>query len=138
MKRKSLAVALVVLLGISCLLSISLAAEEIKISTKVVAISASGADPITVTSDTGTTVVWMNQFRSPIEILFVDKKVALACGVPVNFIIGKNGAYESAKIPQGGTASLCFTEKGEYEYTIRSSRTFYPGRVEHRGGVKIK
>jgi hypothetical protein len=81
----------------------------------------------------------VNQFRSPVEILFVDKKVVSACGAPVNFFIGKDGAYESAKIPQGGTASLCFTEKGEYEYTIRSSRTFYPrsGKAEHRGGVKI-
>jgi hypothetical protein len=74
------------------------------------------------------------------EILFLDKRVVLACGSPVNFFVGKGGAYESAKIPFGGTASLCFTEKGRYEYIIKVSRTFYAATIErdNRGTILIK
>ena len=70
-------------------------------------------------------MIWVNHSRFPIEILFSDKKVVLACGAPVNFFVGKDGAYESSKIPSGATASLCFTEKGKYEYKVKSSTTFY-------------
>jgi hypothetical protein len=53
--------------------------------------------------------------------------------------VGKDGAYESGKIPFGGTASLCFTEKGKYEYVFKTSATFYPMKEkEHRGIVWIK
>jgi hypothetical protein len=66
--------------------------EGIKIINKIVVLSASeGAKPVTVTSEPGTTVIWLNRSRHPIELLFLDKKVVLACGSPVNFIIGKGG-----------------------------------------------
>lgn len=81
--------------------------------------------PTTLKVSPGTTVIWVNHSRRPQEILFLDKKVLQACGSPVNFFIGKDGAYESAKIPFGGTASLCFTEKGKYDYQVKSSETFY-------------
>ena len=82
----------------------------------------------------------MNHSRTPYEILFLDKKVVLACGSPVNFFVGKNGAYESAKIPFGGTASLCFTEKGKYDYKTKASRTFYLDmeKEEHKGVIWIQ
>jgi plastocyanin len=114
--------------------------EEIKIINKIVVLSAEGAKPATITSEPGTTVIWLNRSRHPIELLFLDKKVVLACGSPVNFIIGKGGAYESAKIPFGGTASLCFLEKGRFDYKIHSSRTFYDREflTDHRGSVVIK
>ena len=115
--------------------------EEIKISNKIVTVSGyEGVKPSTIKSGPGTAVVWVNHDRQPIEILFLDKKVVLACGSPVNFFVGKDGAYESGKIPFGGTASLCFTEKGKYEYVAKTSKTFYPQQTkrEHQGIIWIK
>ena len=117
-------------------------AGEMKIVNKIVTLHEyEGATPQTLSSAPGTTVIWVNQSRSPIELLFVDKKVVMACGSPVNFFVGKDGAYESAKIPFGGTASLCFLEKGHYEYMVKVSRTFYmPGDIarDNRGTIWIK
>lgn len=115
--------------------------EEIKIVNKMVVLTAGeGAKPASLTTKPGTTVIWINRSRLPMEILFLDKQVVLACGSPVNFIVGKDGAYESAKIPFGGTASLCFLEKGRYEYKIKSSSTFYDQEYlqEKRGSIIIK
>ncbi len=117
------------------------AEEEIKIINRIVVLSASeGAKPAAITSEPGTTVIWLNRSKHPMEILFLDKQVVLACGSPVNFIVGKGGAYESAKIPFGGTASLCFLEKGRYDYMIKSSRTFYDQEFlrDLRGSISIK
>ena len=145
MKRKSLISMIAIFMGIFYLTGLALAAEEkteeIKVSSKIVVINEfEGAKPANLTSKIGTTVVWVNHSRSPLEILFLDKKVVLACGTPVNFFVGKDGAYESAKIPFGGTASLCFTEKGKYEYTVKVSRTFYHRTLDrdHRGLIWIK
>ncbi|KPJ58843.1 MAG: hypothetical protein AMJ42_02515 [Deltaproteobacteria bacterium DG_8] len=146
MKRKGLICLVTILISIFFLTGLTFAVEEkteeIKVINKIVTISArEGARPETLTSQPGTTVVWVNHSSSPLEILFLDKKVTLACGSPVNFFIGKDGAYESAKIPFGGTASLCFMEKGKYDYIIKVSRTFYPEprtKKEHRGTVWIK
>ena len=117
------------------------AEEEITLINKTVVLTAAeGAKPATLTSQPGTTVIWLNRARHPLEILFLDKQVVLACGSPVNFIVGKDGAYESAKIPFGGTASLCFLDKGRYDYKVRSSRTFYDREflTEQRGSIVIK
>ena len=146
MKRKSLIYVITVLIGTFYLTGLTFSAEEkkeeIKVINKIVVLKEfEGAVPATFTSNAGTTVIWVNHSRSPLEILFLDKKVVLACGSPVNFFIGKDGAYESAKIPFGGTASLCFTEKGRYDYIVKASRTFYPsGDIErdHRGTILIK
>jgi len=145
MKRRSLIGLIIILIGVFYLTGLTFAAEkkdaEIEVISKIVTIHPSeGVRIITLTSNVGTTVVWLNRDRSPVEILFLDKKVTLACSSPVNFFVGKGGAYESAKIPFGGTASLCFTEKERYEYVVKSSRTFYDQRLarEHRGDVWIK
>jgi len=96
-------------------------------------------DPVNINSTPGTTVIWVNFSKTPIELLFLDKKVTTACGSPVNFFVGKNGAYESAKIPFGGTASLCFLEKGKFEYMVNTSSTFYPSKMkEQRGFIWIE
>ena len=121
-----------------------LEAEQLKISNKVIRISEKeGAFPQTLFAKPGTTVIWINNARSVLEVLFLDKKVTLACGSPVNFFIGKDGAYESGKIPFGGTASLCFLEPGTYDYMIRVNRTWYkPAQgglgKDHRGRIEIK
>jgi plastocyanin len=119
-------------------------AEELKVVNKIVRISEKeGAFPQTLFAKPGTTVIWVNNARSVLEVLFLDKKVTLACGSPVNFFIGKDGAYESGKIPFGGTASLCFLEPGTYDYMLRVNRTWYKPALggmgqDHRGRIEIK
>jgi|PlaIllAssembly_1097288.scaffolds.fasta_scaffold22492_2 plastocyanin len=118
--------------------------EEVTISNRIVKINErEGASPSILVTALGTTVIWVNHSKSPLEVLFLDKKVTLACGSPVNFFVGKDGAYESGKIPFGSTASLCFTEKGKYDYIVKVSRTFYmPAQggagAEHRGSIVIE
>ena len=118
--------------------------EEVTISNRIVKINErEGASPSILVTSPGTTVIWVNHSKSPLEVLFLDKKVTLACGSPVNFFVGKDGAYESGKIPFGSTASLCFTEKGKYDYIVKVSRTFYmPAQggagAEHRGSIVIE
>jgi plastocyanin len=144
MKRKRIIVMLTILVCILCLQGITIAAEEkadqLEITSTIVTVSTfDGIQPASITSKPGTTVVWLNRSRIPAEVLFLDKKVVLACGSPVNFIIGKNGAYESGKIISRGTASLCFTEKGKYEYVVKPSGTFYKvGEHEYRGAIVIE
>jgi plastocyanin len=143
MKRKGLVITFSIILGIFCFTILTLAAEEtteeIKVI-KIITIDYNGLTPKIITSKPGTAVIWVNHSRFPIEILFLDKKVVLACGSPVNFFVGKDGVYESNKIPSGGTASLCFIEKGTYEYNVKSSSTFYTGRIQrgHQGSIEIQ
>ncbi len=146
MRRRNLINVIAVLIGFFYLTGLTFAAEEKKEEMKmynktVVLRGFEGAIPVTLTSKVGTTVIWVNHSRSPLELLFLDKKVVLACGSPVNFFVGKDGAYESAKIPFASTASLCFMEKGRYEYIIKVSRAFYPMsgiERENRGTILIK
>jgi len=88
----------------------------------------------------GTTIIWINHSKYPVQVVFLEKQVVLACGSPVNFVVGKDGTYESNKIPSGGTASLCFTEKGRYSYKTIPSKKFIVGKKgkEHFGTVWIK
>lgn len=136
-----LALALVMIIGLAGIIG---GAEETKadqeITTAVVAVSAfEGIMPAKLQSRPGTTVVWFNRSKIPAEILFVDKKVVVACGAPVNFYVGRDGAYESGKIISRGTASLCFTEKGSYDYVVKPSETFYrAGEQEYRGTITIE
>lgn len=145
MSIKQLPVLAAVLMLVTFLVNPLLAAEGeeggVALVTKVVIITGhSGLKPPDIISQRGTTVVWVNHSNTPQEILFLDKKVVLACGSPVNFIVGHDGAYESSKVPFGGTASLCFTEKGKYEYIVKSSKTFaqQPKDAVDKGTVTIK
>ena len=100
-------------------------------------------EPSTATSNKGTTVLWVNTSNFPVKIVFLDKKVKHICGPPVNFTVGEDGTYNHADIPRGGTASLCFEEKGIYNYKIESSRTLLleygkRERKESRGTIMIK
>ena len=144
MQKKRYVLVIAVVMGIVSFMGSAGAAEEqaeeMEVMSKIVTVKTyEGLMPATLTSKPGTTVIWVNYSSNPVEILFLDKKVTLACGSPVNFFVGKDGAYESAKIPFGGTASLCFTERGKYEYVFKASATFYPLKEkEHRGIVWIK
>ena len=148
MKEKSSITLMALVFAIFHLIGIALAAEEIAeeipIIHKVITIKPYEVlQPSTLTSPRGTTVIWINSSSFPIEIHFLDKKVMLACGSPVNFFTGKEGAYDTAKIPRGGTASLCFIQKGKFEYIVKTSRTLFleygkKERKESRGTILIK
>jgi plastocyanin len=144
MNIKQLPVLVTVLIIVTLSLNLFVRAEEeekVPLVTKAVIITGhAGLKPPDIISQPGTTVVWVNQSNTPQEILFLDKKVVIACGSPVNFIVGHDGAYESSKVPFGGTASLCFLEAGTYQYIVKSSKTFVhqPKDKELRGTVTIK
>lgn len=98
--------------------------QEIQLTTKNIFIKNNGVlEPLSLNSNLGTTVVWINTSSFPVEIIFLGKKVSLACGSPMNFSIDKDGAFHSAIIPRGGTASLCFIEKGTFTYKVESGGT---------------
>jgi plastocyanin len=119
-------------------------AQEMQLTTENVIIKNQRVlEPVSLTSKLGTTVVWINTSAFPVEIIFIGKKVALACGSPMNFSIGQDGAFRSAIIPRGGTASLCFIEKGTYSYKLESSGTLTleygkQERKESRGTIVIE
>jgi plastocyanin len=78
-----------------------------------------GIEPQQLTIKPGTTVIWINESKSLAEIEFTDKKVTMACGSPVRFVVDDRGTYVSEKIFRGTVASLCFTEVGEFEYAVK-------------------
>lgn len=82
-----------------------------------------GISPAVVTVKPGTTVVWVNDSRSQLELKFEGKQVTLACKSPVHFMVDEDGSFISDRIPQDSVASLCFVEKGEFNYVLRKTPT---------------
>jgi plastocyanin len=76
-------------------------------------------NPSPATVKPGTTVIWVNQADSPVEIQFEGKQVTMACQNPVHFVVDDKGSFISNNIPLGAVASLCFIEKGEFNYVVR-------------------
>jgi plastocyanin len=86
---------------------------------KVISISSDEFDLRTLAIDAGTTVVWINTTSQRlIKLEFTGKEVVMACGAPVGFVVNEKGSYSSGTIQPGSTASLCFIEKGEYDYEV--------------------
>jgi len=81
--------------------------------------SSGGINPGKATVVPGTTVIWINEADSPVEIQFEGKQVTMACQNPVHFVIDDKGSFISNNIPMGAVASLCFIEKGEFNYVVR-------------------
>ena len=77
-----------------------------------------GITPARLTVKLGTTIVWFNSDPGPITVTFLDK-LGIACKVPVNFYADIWGNYETAAIPQSGTASICFIYQGTYKYEVK-------------------
>ncbi len=93
-----------------------------------------GISPADVTVQAGTTVIWMNDARAMVQLQFEGQQVTMACKSPVNFVIDSQGSFISNLIPQGSVASLCFVEKGTYNYVFRKApegATYQP-----RGAIK--
>ena len=78
-----------------------------------------GPVPATAIVKRGTTVIWLNYSSEPNAIKFENKKVTTACREPINFFLADNGSYQSKPLKIGAVASLCFIEKGTFEYQIR-------------------
>jgi len=77
-----------------------------------------GITPARLKVKLGTTIVWFNSDPGPITVTFLDK-LGIACKVPVNFYADIWGNYETAAIPQSGTASICFIYQGTYKYEVK-------------------
>ncbi len=104
--------------------------------------------PNTVTVKPGSTIIWVNESRNPVEIQFQGKQVTVACKSPVHFVVNEEGSFISNRIPFGAVASLCFVEKGEFEYVARKAdpltgtealETLETGRIQElKGKIIIK
>jgi len=79
----------------------------------------SGLDPKLAMVKPGTTVIWFNRTDSIAEIQFTGKAVTLACKNPTHFIVDDEGSFVSDRIPPSAVASLCFIEKGTYNYVLK-------------------
>ncbi len=88
------------------------------ISTIVLKHEPDSITPLNLKVKIGTTIVFLNNDSGPVTIKFLDK-LGIACKAPVNFYADLWGNYETAAIPQGGTASLCFIYKGTYKYEVK-------------------
>jgi len=108
----------------ACLLSFqsTIAAENAALKEEVKTITLkqepTGISPDPLKVKLGTTIVWFNSDPGPITVKFLDK-LGIACKVPVNFYADIWGNYETAAIPQAGTASICFIYKGTYKYEVK-------------------
>jgi hypothetical protein len=73
-------------------------------------------DPLKVKQ--GTSIIWVNESKEPVSIN-IKTKVGIACKNPVNFYGDLFGHYETGQIPSGATASICFIQKGKFEYEVK-------------------
>jgi plastocyanin len=78
-----------------------------------------GVIPPTLTVKPGATVIWVNESKSLIEILFPHKKITVSCQNPVNFMVDVDGSFVSNKIGIGAVASICFIEKGTFDFIVK-------------------
>ena len=101
-----------------------------------------GINPATTTVVPGTTVIWINEANSPVEIQFEGKQVTMACQNPVHFVVDDKGSFVSNNIPMGAVASLCFIEKGEFNYVVRrvitKSLVYKETPGEFKGKIIVK
>jgi plastocyanin len=93
-------------------------APEATIKTITLKVEPAGISPNPLKVKLGTTIVWYNNDAEAVTIKFTDK-LGIACKAPVNFYSDLWGYYETGMIPQGGTASICFINKGDYAYEVR-------------------
>lgn len=110
--------------------------KDIKVH-QIIRIHYSGAViPEVLTIKPGSTVVWINDAKSSVEIQFEGKQVTLACKSPVHFNVDENGSFISDRIPTGSVASLCFVEPGEFSYVARKTPTTASERMGPREGIQ--
>jgi plastocyanin len=112
--------------------------SELKVEHRVVSIQENaGLVPSTVIIKRGTTVIWLNYSGEPNVIKFQNKKVTTACRSPINFFLADNGSYQSIPLKIGSVASLCFIEKGTFEYQIRPPNPEWDNPQLLRGTIRV-
>lgn len=119
---------------------VPLPAEELKVRLVEVQ-DERGISPKVLVSGKGTTVIWYNTTDGPIHIRFQrGDQVKVACAEPKHFLLQEDGSFQSDEIPFGGSASLCFIEPGNYEYTATgvSAKAFKQALFNKLGTVIIK
>jgi hypothetical protein len=90
-----------------------------EIGTSIVRIMGSaGVEPLNLFIEPGTVVVWLNQYNGQVRVTFPQKQVTVACKSPVNFDVSEQGAFISKPVDMGAVASLCFVERGTFDYFI--------------------
>lgn len=99
-------------------------------------------NPSVATVKPGTTVIWINEAASPVEIQFSGKQVTMACQNPVHFVVDDKGSFISNNIPMGAVASLCFIEKGEFNYiarrALKPSQSYKTTPSEFKGKIVVE
>jgi hypothetical protein len=109
--------------------------------TEIINITDDMQQPVITKIKSGTTVVWWNGTHGILEFEFTGKQVTMACARPVNFFLNKQESFSSYKILQAEVASLCFIEKGAFNYklTIRPEGIGAAGfRQELQGTIIVE
>ena len=140
MKRKSVIYLMLILLSSLYLIGYLFAAEEeTKKNYRTVVIHEyQGAIPQHLRVEPGTTVIWVNLAIVEAEVIFLDREVIDAAEYPVYFFIGDEAIYESHEMCAGCAASLCFEEKGRFDYIVRQARNSYGDEKEYQGTILVK
>jgi plastocyanin len=109
-----LVIGTVLLIGLS---SCSRVAEDghalIVIKSDMTAIS---PDPLKVKR--GTTVIWVNDGKEPVSIS-IKTSGGIGCKSLVNFYADLFGDYETGQILPGAISSICFIDKGKFNYEVK-------------------
>jgi hypothetical protein len=84
-----------------------------------VELTTAGPEPRRLVLLPGTTVIWKNVSKNPVQVHFIGKAVSTTCKDPRGFAVGGKGVYSSSPIAPGGIASLCFLEPELYVYEVR-------------------
>ncbi len=66
----------------------------------------------------GDSIIWYNKDKEPVIITFLQE-LQIVCSPIINFYADMSGYYRTGELTQGGTASLCFIRRGEYEYEVK-------------------
>jgi len=73
-------------------------------------------DPLKVKQ--GTTIIWVNEGKEPVSIT-IKASGMIGCKSLVNFYVDLFGDYETGQIHPGATASICFIQKGKFNYEVK-------------------
>ena len=117
--------------------------EENEFCHKIIHLDTMGyINPSEAAVKSGTTVVWINHAKVPVEICFVGKQITMACKSPVHFVLDEDGSFISNRIPNGAVASICVIEKGEFKYLVRTipkySSSGYTKSREFKGSITVQ
>ena len=137
MKKKRLLLLLLLIFILTIIISLSNLGTSIAQECRIIRIigietyRSVRIEPETISLSKGDCAVWFNRASAEeIKVIFEDaKKCQSVTNAPVGFSADSKGCYVANWIPFGGTTSLRFMEKGNYEYVME---------VKGMRGVKIK